>query len=191
MGFPRRTAGRGQGRARRRLAQMRRLAYFVHMKRILVLFFMSISALAADWTSYSNARFGETIDIPPDFVSNAPGPENGDGLTFHSADGKVELLVWGNSLSSGGLKSDTQERLQGEKDAGWNISYRKNMASAWFIFSGSKNDRIMYMRSIASCKGTQALHFRIEYPKEQKQEYDAIITRLGKTLKAGPASDCS
>jgi hypothetical protein len=34
------------------------------------------------------------------------------------------------------------------------------------------------------------VHFRIEYPEAQKKDYDAIVERLSKSLKAGPASDC-
>lgn len=48
----------------------------------------------------------------------------------------------------------------------------------------------MYARSLSSCKGTQAVHFRIEYPETQKKDYDAIVERVSKSLKAVPASDC-
>ena len=160
------------------------------MRSILALFLLSSSAIAADWSSYANARFGTTIDIPPGFVNDVPEPANGDGLTFHSADGKAELLVWGNNLVDEDFKVDSLGRLQGERDGGWDVSYRKVSANYWFVFSGSKGERIMYLRSIASCKGTQALHFRIEYPKEQKIDFDPVVARLAKSLKAGPATDC-
>lgn len=151
------------------------------------------AAQAAEWTSYSNARFGESIDIPPGFVNDVPEPENADGLTFHSADSDAELLVWGNNLVDENFRVATIARMQNEKDDGWIISYEsgdKTSGVTWFVYSGSKADRIMYVRSIASCKDTQALHFRLEYPKAQKKNYDMVITRMGKSLKAGSASDC-
>ena len=147
--------------------------------------------LAGDWTSYANARFGETIDIPPGFVNDVGEPENGDGLTFHSADGKAELLVWGNNLVDEDFKADGQSRVGDESADGWDVSYQKDAGLAWSVYSGSKGDRIMYARSISSCKGTQAVHFRIEYPATQKKDYDAIVDRLSKSLKPPPDSECS
>ena len=155
-----------------------------------VIFAMTTAACAADWSSYTNARFGASIDIPPGFVNDVPAPANGDGLTFHSVDGQAELLIWGNNVVEGDFKTDGQARLRGELDDGWDVSYRSESADDWHVYSGSKGDRIMYLRSISSCKGTQALHFRIEYPKEQNKDYDSVVERLGKSLRTGPASDC-
>ena len=160
------------------------------IRSVFALFLLSSSATAADWSNYANARFGATIDIPPGFVNDVPGPANGDGLTFHSADGKAELLVWGNNLVDGEFAADGMSRLQGEKYEGWDVSYQKVSRNEWNVFSGSKGGRIMYARSIASCRGTQTLHFRIEYPEAQKKHYDPVVERLSKSLKAGPASDC-
>jgi hypothetical protein len=152
--------------------------------------FLASAALAADWTTYANARFGETIDIPPGFVNDVAAPENGDGLTFHSADGKAELLVWGGNLVDGGFTADAEQRVSSETEDGWDISYGKSSGADWQVYSGTKGERIVYARSMASCKGTQSLHFRLEYPVAQKKDYDAIVERLSTSLKAGPASDC-
>ena len=160
------------------------------MRFMLFLALLGSPAFAAEWMVYANPRFGVTIDVPPGFLNDVPEPENGDGLTFHSADGKAELLVWGNNLVDGDFAADGMSRLQGETDDGWGVSYHRVSGKEWNVFSGSKGGRIMYARSIASCQGTQALHFRIEYPEAQKKEYDAIVKRLGKSLKAGAASDC-
>lgn len=151
---------------------------------------LTVSAQAAEWSTYSNPRFGVSIDVPPGFVNDVPEPANGDGLTFHAADGQAELFVWGNNLANADFKTDAASRLQAEKDDGWTVSYRKISGNAWSVYSGSKGEHIMYQRSISSCRGTQALHFRIEYPKAQQADYDPIVARLGKSLKAGSASDC-
>jgi hypothetical protein len=160
------------------------------MRIIIFLLLLCSPALAAEWTVYSNPRFGVSIDVPPGFLNDVPAPENGDGLTFHSVDGNAELLVWGNNLVDENFADDGKSRLQGEKDDGWDVSYQKKSASAWNVYSGSKDGRIMYARSVSFCRGTQAVHFRIEYPEAQKKDYDAIVERLSKSLKAGPASDC-
>jgi hypothetical protein len=152
---------------------------------------LSSSAIAADWSSYANARFGTTIDIPPGFVNDVPEPENGDGLTFHSADGKAELLVWSNNLVDGDFNQDVAERLKSDIGDGWNISYVAGVAGdGWQVYSGRREDRLLYAKSISSCKETQALHFRLEYPEVQKTNFDPVVAHLAKSLKAGPASDC-
>ena len=93
------------------------------MRIILFLLLLCSPAFAAEWTVYSNPRFGVSIDVPPGFVNDVPEPENGDGLTFHSGDGKADLLVWGNNLVDGDFLDDGMSRLRGEKDEGWNVSY--------------------------------------------------------------------
>ena len=93
------------------------------MRSILALFLLSSLAIAADWDSYENSRFGATIDIPPGFVNDVPEPANGDGLTFHSVDRKAELLVWGNNLVDEDFNQDVAARLKSDAEDGWNISY--------------------------------------------------------------------
>ncbi len=161
------------------------------MRSIIALFLLSSSAIAADWSSYSNPRFGVSVDIPHGFVNDVPEPENGDGLTFHSADGKAELLVWGNNLVDADFNQDVAARLKSDTEDGWNVSYVARVnGSGWQVYSGTREGRLLYTRSIASCKETQALHFRIEYPEAQKTTYDPVVARLSKSLKAGPATDC-
>lgn len=149
------------------------------------------AASAADWTSYSNGRFGVTVDVPPGFVNDVPEPANGDGLTFHSADGKAELLVWGNTLVEVDFSQEVAARLKSDTDDGWKISYVAGVnGSGWQVYSGRREGRLLYAKSISACGNTQALHFRIEYPAAQKDDYDPIVERLGMSLKAGPAFDC-
>ena len=161
------------------------------IRSVFALFLLSSSANASDWSSYANARFGATIDIPPGFVNDVPEPANGDGLTFHSADGNAELLVWGNNLVDADFNQDVAARLKSDTEDGWNISYVAGVnGSGWQVYSGTREDRLLYAKSISSCKETQALHFRIEYPGAQETDFDPIVSRLSKSLKAGPATDC-
>jgi hypothetical protein len=164
------------------------------MRYLIALILMVSSAYAVGWQPYVNSRFGVSIDVPPGFVQSGEAPTNNDGLTFISPDGKTTLRLWGNNIVVKNFEDDWRGNFKNDRKDGWAVSYgvnKKQNAMTWNVYSGTKGDLIMYQKSIASCKGTQALHFRIEYPKGQKQEYDAIIARLGKTLKAGPASDCS
>jgi hypothetical protein len=61
------------------------------------------AALAQEqWETYSNPRFGATAEYPADlFTVQEPPPENGDGQTFHTADGRAELTIYDtNNLHS-------------------------------------------------------------------------------------------
>jgi hypothetical protein len=161
------------------------------MRSILALFLLSSSAMAADWSSYANARFGATIDIPPGFVNDVPEPANGDGLTFQSVDGKAKLLVWGNNLVDTDFNQDVAARLKSDMEDGWNISYAAGVAGdGWQVYSGTRQGSLLYAKSISSCNNMQAVHFRIEYPEAQKMVYDSIVPRLGKSLRADVAPGC-
>jgi hypothetical protein len=92
----------------------------------LIILITTNAAYAGDWTTYSNPRFGETIDIPPGFVNDVPAPANGDGLTYHSANGDAELLVWGNNLVVGNFEEDALERLASERADKWIVSSERS-----------------------------------------------------------------
>ena len=58
---------------------------------------VSRAAPALDrWTTYANPRFGTIADYPADLltVQDAP-PENGDGASFRTADGRAHLSIYG------------------------------------------------------------------------------------------------
>jgi hypothetical protein len=56
----------------------------------------STAALAQQQWTTLNPRFGAAADYPVDLftVKDAP-PENGDGQTFCTADGRAELSIYG------------------------------------------------------------------------------------------------
>jgi hypothetical protein len=167
------------------------------MRSMVALLLMTVPALAAGWTTYANGRFGATLDIPPGFVNDVPPPANGDGLTFHDAARDAELLVWGGNLSAWDFTEEAAQSVAAERNEGWTITYQKSRGlehperGAWFVYSGVKAGRIVYARAAASCEGTQAVHFRIEYPQSLGDDFNATIARLSQSLRAGPALDCT
>ncbi|MCA0433936.1 MAG: hypothetical protein LCH46_11810 [Proteobacteria bacterium] len=162
------------------------------MRFLLVFFLGTTAAFASDWSHYQNARFGVEIDIPPGFVNDVPEPENGDGLTYHTTGGDAELLVWGTHVTADSFADEADDRLDGEIGQLWQISYvKRSDDGSSLIYSGSKDGRIVYAKSLSACKGTLSVNFRIEYPADQKQNYDAVVSRLASSLKDGPAAACS
>ncbi|WJH40576.1 hypothetical protein N7E02_08150 [Aliirhizobium terrae] len=130
---------------------------------------------------YENGRFGYMIELPSDFRTVST-PDNGDGLGLASADGAAKLSIWGNYLTEGGFRQESDLRKKFETDAGWQFSYEKRGAS-WASLSGTKGDRIVYIRQIALCDDAMG-NFRIEYLAAQQRRFGPVIDRLVKTLKA-------
>lgn len=160
------------------------------MRWLFALVLMLSPAFAeAAWRHYENARYGFAIDVPGGLIL-ANESENGDGATFASADGAAELLVWGGFLVDTNMAGEAKSRRAGEEEDGWTISYATTKRG-WFAYSGTKADRIIYAKAVSSCKDAAALHFRLEYPKAEKLQYDAMVTRLSKSLKAIKGFQCS
>ncbi|WP_245467729.1 hypothetical protein [Mesorhizobium sp. M6A.T.Cr.TU.017.01.1.1] len=142
----------------------------------------TLTSMAAEWSTYGNARFGYRIDIPPGFsaVSEAA---NGDGGVSRSSDERTELRVWGSHLTEGDFQEEVRWRIDEDVADGWNVTYRKQHP-AWASWSGTKGGRILYERAIPACDGAAA-YFRIEYDISQKQAFAPVVSRLVKSLRSG------
>ncbi len=119
----------------------------------------TVAARAAEWHSYSNARFGYRIEIPPSF-SKVAEAENGDAGFSRTADYRSELRVWGGHITEADFKSEIKWRIDQDLKDGWQVSYRKENP-AWASWSGTKGVQIFYERAILACDGAAA-YFRLE-----------------------------
>ncbi|MCE4222391.1 hypothetical protein HCU64_01385 [Methylobacterium sp. C25] len=142
---------------------------------------VSSAAIATSWTAYGNARFGYVVDLPPGFPPIREA-DNSDGGVSASAEGHAALSVWGSNLLDSTFRREAESRIAGDAEKGWSIGYRAVTARA-ASWSGSKGDRILYVRAIAGCKD-QAAFMRIEYDASAKAVYDPIVSRLARSLKA-------
>jgi len=137
------------------------------------------AALAQEqWDTYSNPRFGATAEYPADlFTVQEPPPENGDGQTFHTADGRAELTIYGtNNLH----REEPQAYVQ------HNVSLRdvtyKKIGADFYAVSGTRGATIYYEHcnfpnmDVLSC-------FYVSYPAAEKAKWDAIVTRIGQSLR--------
>ena len=73
------------------------------------LFLTPVAVQAADWKSFSNDRYGFSVEVPASFKASAP-PDNNDDLTFNSPDGRAEIRAYGHLLSDGRTSSTTSAR---------------------------------------------------------------------------------
>ncbi|WP_245269578.1 hypothetical protein [Allorhizobium undicola] len=142
------------------------------MRRRHIIFLAALLAApmvtAADWKPYTNGRFGYSVDLPAGFRTILV-PENGDGIRLESTDGQTKLSVWGNNITEGGFSEESDLRKKFQIDDGWKLTYGKRAAS-WASFSGTKGDRIIYMRQIALCDDAMG-NFTLEYPARQQKRY--------------------
>ena len=134
------------------------------------------------WATYHDARFGTTADYPADlFTVRAWPPTNGDGQIFRTADGQRAA----HDLRHAQFRRGLAEFLRREvfQQAGSDLQAHQ---VAVFVVSGVRDGEIFYTRcnfpiiinSIIDC-------FELRYPAKDKAKWDAIVTRISNSLRAG------
>ena len=133
------------------------------------------------WATYTNPRFGTTVDYPVDlFTVRDPPADNGDGQTFRTADGRAELSIYGTN----NLEAETPEVYVTRHVNLDDVTF-KRVTSDYYVVSGSRGATIYYERcnfpndAILNC-------FYISYPAQEKAAWDAIVTRISHSLRPGP-----
>jgi hypothetical protein len=149
-----------------------------------LLLLMPLSAAAAEWGHYSNARFGYGIDVPPGFVEQGE-PDNGDGQAFRTP--TATLTVFGGNVTEADFESEVAQRQRYAGQDKWVITYQVStpQAASW---SGKRGARILYARMIALCGGTQFGSFALDYSSADRKAFDAVVDRLVASLR--PAGGC-
>ena len=141
---------------------------------------VATSALAQDWRSYSNPRFGTRADVPRDWTMGA-APENDDGRVFTAPDGAATITVYG-SLHVDSI-ADAM-KIHETPQAGETITYRQR-GPRTITVSGTRDNAIFYRKAILSCRDQIWNGVAIEYPSARKQDFDAVVTRVAKSLRGG------
>ena len=136
------------------------------------------SRVDPEFQTYRNSRYGFQIDHPESFKPDAP-PENGDGLTLKSADGKATLVVSGMNNSGVTLKDEfdrSTKEVQGQ------LGFNK-MGGSWFVVTWVDGENLGYTKEFVG--GGSQNSFTITFPSEQKAQYDSIVTKIEKSFKPG------
>lgn len=142
---------------------------------------INVAAAKEQWATYMNPRFGTIADYPASiFTVRDPPPENGDGQSFRSSDGRAQLLIYG----ARNAENDTpQSYLAKLADEG--VSYRRTTART-YVISGTRKDQLFYERcNFQEGKNDIINCFTVTYPAAEKVVWDPIVTRLSKSLRAG------
>jgi hypothetical protein len=139
-------------------------------------------AQVQDWVPFSNDRYGFSVDIPAD-LQPSPPPENGDGRSFTSKDGRATVLAYGHLfVDVSGLVEDERDEEQMSAKGGLKVTYRQVSARAT-TFSGLQGTTIVYQHAIATCKGTASAIVHAEYPASEKARFDPLVAHMAKTLR--------
>lgn len=151
---------------------------------LLAALLVSSPAFAQGWSSYHNARFGATADIPPGFEQMGPEASNSDGLIFRSRDGSI-LTVFGARIPGGDFDAYMADLLAHEESYnGWQIQNR-SVTPDWAQITASIGGRQMSLRVEAVCNGTIAIASKYEYSGSAPG-----LDRVERSLTAGAASAC-
>ena len=136
------------------------------------------------YTTYTNKRYGLSIDHPTNLIAGTP-PTNGDGLEFKSDDGTVSITASGinNTLN------ETAENLYNKK-----LSELKakpgytNLQKNSYVISWEENGVVYYEYRAVGGNNGSIQGFIIKYPKSQEGTYSPLVERIYKSFKPGDLS---
>ena len=145
-------------------------------------FSLAASAEESGWATYANERFGTTADYPALFSRRERPPENGDGQAFRTADERALLRVYG---SYNALNETPRQMMQSRRQSGIAYGYQE-ATSRWFVLSGTRGDRISYVRCALSDKASDVVGcVEIEYPASEAGDWNPRVARISRSLRFG------
>ena len=131
-----------------------------------------------EWRRYSIPSTGTSVDMPVSvFTSDAGTPEGGGtGRRFFTEDRRADLTV----QSVANPKNDSPATFLAKMQSPSGIIY-KRVTSGFFVVSSISNDRIWYNRCN---RGNGSMNcVMINYPVAEKRQWDAVVTRISRTLR--------
>jgi hypothetical protein len=151
------------------------------MTKCLIVWGVLISSVMAQslvFKHYCNARFAFCLDYPSTLLLQPP-PDNGDGRTFKSKDGKVQMLAYGsyNSLQE---KLETRFLAESTSSGTRKITY-KLFKPDFFVISGIENNKVFYEKILYKDDTYKTL--LISYPTALKKTYDPITAKIVRSFK--------
>jgi hypothetical protein len=142
------------------------------------------AASAQDWRTYSNARYGFSLQYPRDIFAVERSTEAGDGQLFVAKNGDARLLVGTLTNDTGFTPLSYQTYVAQNSYADYRISYRR-LGGSWFALSGEGNGKIFYEKAMFSCAGRRINSFAVIYPSDQRAVFDRIVERVEDSFRAG------
>jgi hypothetical protein len=140
------------------------------------------SVAADEYRTYTNARFGTTVQYPANLLTPRPESQNGDGRRFVSKDELVELSIYASyNIAKRTAKSEMERAVADWKSDGGRLTYYK-WEAGWYSVSGYIGDDIFYEKAILRGGVFHTLIW--QYPKAFKARLDGPVTRTVRTFAA-------
>jgi hypothetical protein len=130
------------------------------------------------WINYRIVETGTSVDMPISIFTEAAGKAGGYGQQFRRSDGRADLTVQAEPNSS----RDSPAVYLEKRNPPPHIIY-KRITDDFFVVSSTRGDRIWYDRCNFTNRFVHCV--LIDYPADEKRQWDAIVTRISKTLRGG------
>lgn len=133
-----------------------------------------------EFKNYCNARFGFGLSYPDIFKESCES-DNGDGITYKTADDTYTLKIWG----SNNIKKSTGKSLLAEaKTRVSHISGEKAEDNFFSIeYGGGGNGKEINFYECSVVSGEKIFSFLLSYPTEEKARFAPIIARMTHELR--------
>ena len=137
------------------------------------------SAQDNGWQRYVVPTTGLNVEIPTAVFSEYAGkPETGYGRRFVTSDGRANLTV----QSFPNDANDSPAAFLARQRPPPNIMYRR-VTQQFFAVSSIRDGKIWYNRCNAAGRFMNCV--LINYPANEKRQWDSVVTRISQTLARG------
>jgi len=143
------------------------------------------TAAAGGYQTYTNRRFGYTVQIPANFTPGDP-PANGDGLEFSSPDRSASVSLAGehNALNQT-VDNEYAQAQQIYSQDGTLVTY-KVLHGNVFTISGLSGSRQNIFYDEVFVGPRSIIRMEWHYPAAQKTNLDAAVQHAVATFVPGP-----
>jgi hypothetical protein len=134
----------------------------------------------AGWTTFSVPQFGTRVAFPATIFSVPEGKsQKGIGQRFRTSDGRAIFSIYSTANDAGETPAAyLRNNLRRPRSA---LQYQR-VTSSFFAISEETREKVYYSRCNFSTAG--AIHcFDLEYPRREKRAWDAIVTRISRSLR--------
>ena len=133
------------------------------------------------WASVTEAKSGTAVDIPRAVLSTPDGHAHKRvGRRYKTPDGRAMVAIW------------TQRNTRHDTPAGYlhrtfniprsTVDYERFTAD-FAVISGIFGTRVYYIRCNYSRRSGSFYCFDLAYPVREKQTWDAVVTRMSRSLR--------
>lgn len=140
------------------------------------------TAAPGAWGEYHDKNLGLALEFPSDVFPLNSAEQRKDATVFLRPDGRARLRVFGAANQSHASPRTYLSRIADTEAA--RFTYVRT-APSFFVASGTREGMIFYRRCNFSAGADPRIAcFQLDYPQNEKRAYDAMVTRISRSLRA-------